>query len=68
VKFLDRRVAEMRKEADQSAHRLREFEEKYKIIDLDPRAKPWSPRWPRFRSQEISKELQLSYIEYVLSS
>jgi len=62
VKFLDRRVAEMRKEADEAANRLREFEEKYKIIDLESQSKAVVSAMASLRSQEIAKELQLSYM------
>ncbi len=62
VRFLEQRVAEMRREADDSARRLREFEEKYKVIDLDSQSKAVVSAMASLRSQEISKELQLSYL------
>ncbi len=62
VKFLERRVAEMRREADEAASHLREFEEKYKIIDLESQSKAVVSAMASLRSQEISKELQLSYM------
>src|SRR5712692_7542573 len=62
VRFLEQRVAEMRREADESARRLREFEEKYKVIDLESQSKAVVSAMASLRSQEISKELQLSYL------
>jgi tyrosine-protein kinase Etk/Wzc len=62
VRFLDQRVAEMRKEADDAARKLRDFEERYKVIDLDSQSKAVVSAMASLRSQEISKELQLSYM------
>jgi tyrosine-protein kinase Etk/Wzc len=62
VRFLERRVAEMRKEADESARRLRDFEEQHKVIDLESQSKAVVSAMASLRSQEISKELQLSYL------
>jgi tyrosine-protein kinase Etk/Wzc len=62
VRFLEERVAETRKAADDSARQLREFEERYKIIDLDSQSKAVVSAMASLRSQEISKELQLSYL------
>lgn len=62
VRFLEQRVAEMRREADDSARRLREFEERYKVVDLESQSKAVVSAMASLRSQEISKELQLSYL------
>jgi len=62
VRFLEQRVTEMRREADESARRLREFEERNKIIDLESQSKAVVSAMASLRSQEISKELQLSYL------
>jgi capsule polysaccharide export protein KpsE/RkpR len=62
VRFLEQRVSDMRREADESARRLREFEEKYKVIDLESQSKAVVSAMASLRSQEISKELQLSYL------
>src|SRR5258707_1090466 len=58
VRFLEQRVAEMRREADESAKRLRDFEERYKVIDLESQSKAVVSAMASLRSQEISKELQ----------
>src|SRR2546421_5221097 len=52
----------MRKEADDSARKLRDFEQRYKIVDLDSQSKAVVSAMASLRSQEISKELQLSYM------
>jgi len=62
VRFLEQRVAEMRREADDSARRLRDFEERYKVVDLESQSKAVVSAMASLRSQEISKELQLSYL------
>jgi capsule polysaccharide export protein KpsE/RkpR len=62
VRFLVQRVEQMRSEADESARRLRAFEERYKIVDLDSQSKAVVSAMASLRSQEISKELQLSYM------
>lgn len=62
VRFLEQRVADMRKEADESARRLRDFEERYKVVDLESQSKAVVSAMASLRSQEIAKELQLSYL------
>src|SRR5262249_6519287 len=62
ARFLEKRVAEMRTEADESAARLRAFEERYKIVDLETQSKAVVSAMASLRSQEISKDLQLSYL------
>src|SRR5882762_1701693 len=62
VHFLEQRVADMRREADDSARRLRDFEEHYKVVDLDSQSKAVVSAMASLRSQEISKDLQLAYL------
>lgn len=62
VRFLEQRVADMRKEADDAAKRLRDFEEQYKVVDLESQSKAVVSAMASLRSQEITKELQLSYL------
>jgi len=52
----------MRREADDSARRLRDFEQRHKIVDLESQSKAVVSAMASLRSQEISKELQLSYL------
>jgi capsule polysaccharide export protein KpsE/RkpR len=62
VRFLEQRVADMRREADDSARRMREFEERYKVVDLESQSKAVVSAMASLRGQEIAKELQLSYL------
>ncbi len=61
VKFLEKRVAELRQQADDAAARIREFQEKYKIVDLDTQAKAVVSSLAALNSQRISKQLELDY-------
>ena len=62
VRFLEKRVAEMQVATNEAAQRLREFEEKHKIVDLDTQSKAVVSAMASLRSQEISKELELAYL------
>ena len=66
--FLERRIAEVRKEARDAATRLREFEEAHQIVDLEAQSKAVVSTMASLRSQEISKELQLAYMNRFTSS
>ncbi len=61
VRFLEKRVAELRQQADEAAARMREFQEKYKIVDLDTQAKAVVSALAALNSQRITKQLELDY-------
>lgn len=61
VRFLERRVAELRKQADESAARMREFQEKHRIVDLESQARAVVASLAGLNSQSISKQLELEY-------
>ncbi len=61
VRFLEKRVGELRQQADETAARMREFQEKYKIVDLDTQAKAVVSALAALNSQRISKQLELDY-------
>jgi tyrosine-protein kinase Etk/Wzc len=61
VRFLEKRVAELRQQADDAAKRMREFQEKYKIVDIDTQAKAVVSALAALNSQQISKQLELDY-------
>jgi capsule polysaccharide export protein KpsE/RkpR len=61
VRFLEKRVAEMRKETDEAAQQLRVFEETHKIVDLETQSKAVVSALAALRGQRISKDLELSY-------
>jgi capsule polysaccharide export protein KpsE/RkpR len=59
VRFLVRRVDELRQEADRSASLLREFQEQHQIVDLDTQAKAVVSTLAALNAQRISKQLEL---------
>jgi capsule polysaccharide export protein KpsE/RkpR len=61
VRFLERRVGELRQQADDASARMRDFQEKYKIVDLDTQAKAVVSALAALNSQRISKQLELDY-------
>lgn len=61
VRFLEKRVAELRQQSEESAARMREFQESHKIVDLDSQAKAVVSALASLNSQRISKELELGY-------
>lgn len=61
VAFLEKRVAELRQQADDAAARMRDFQEKYKIIDLDTQARAVVSALASLNSQKITKQLELEY-------
>src|SRR5262249_29944545 len=62
VRFLEQRVAEMRKETDDAALRLRDFEQRDRIVDLESQSKAVVNTIAGLYGQQISKELQLSFV------
>lgn len=61
ARFLDRRVAELRQQAADTAERMRAFQEKHQIIDLETQAKAVVSALAALNNQRISKELELGY-------
>jgi len=61
VRFLEGRVAELRQEAEQTSQRMREFQEKHRIVDLDTQARAVVSSLATLHSQRIAKELELDY-------
>jgi uncharacterized protein involved in exopolysaccharide biosynthesis len=61
VGFLERRVAELRQQADDATGRMREFQEKYQIVDIDTQTKAVVSALAALQSQRISKQLELDY-------
>jgi tyrosine-protein kinase Etk/Wzc len=61
ARFLDRRVAELRQQADDAATRMREFQEQHKIVDLDTQAKAVVAALATLNSQRIAKQIELDY-------
>jgi len=63
VRFLERRIGELRAAADETAARMREFQEKYQIVDLDTQTKAVVGAMASLNSQRISKQLELEYAQ-----
>ncbi|WP_242360372.1 hypothetical protein [Anaeromyxobacter sp. SG17] len=61
VRFLEKRVAELRQQSDDAASRMREFQEQYKIVDLDTQARAVVSALAALNSQRITKQLELDY-------
>ena len=61
VRYLEKRVAELRQQADETATRMREFQERHKIVDLDTQAKAVVSSVAALNAQRISKQMELDY-------
>jgi capsule polysaccharide export protein KpsE/RkpR len=61
VRFLEKRVGEIRKQAGETATRMREFQEKYRIVDLESQAKAVVSTLAALNSQTINRQLELEY-------
>lgn len=61
VRFLEKRVAELRTQADESAARMRAFQEEHRIIDLDTQSKAVVSALAALNAQRISRQLELDY-------
>lgn len=61
VRFLERRVAELSRQADASAARMREFQEKHQVVDLESQTKAVVSRIAGLQSQRTAKQLELDY-------
>ena len=61
VRFLEKRVAELRHQADDSSARMREFQEKHKIVDIDSQAKAVVSAMAALNRRRIAKQLELDY-------
>ncbi len=54
-------MAELRKQADEAAARMREFQEKHQIVDLDTQAKAVVSSVATLNAQRITKQMELDY-------
>jgi capsule polysaccharide export protein KpsE/RkpR len=61
VRFLEKRMTELRQQADESAARMREFQEKHQIVDLDTQSKAVVSALAALQAQRISKQMELEY-------
>jgi uncharacterized protein involved in exopolysaccharide biosynthesis len=61
VRFLEKRVGELRQQAADTSARMREFQEKYQIVDLDTQAKAVVSALAAINGQRITKQLEIGY-------
>lgn len=67
-RFLEERVAEAKKDANEASQRVREFEEKHKIIDLPEQSKAVVSAIASIKGDLLSKQLELEYLHGFSSS
>jgi capsule polysaccharide export protein KpsE/RkpR len=68
ARFLERRASEVREQADEAAVKMREFEERHQIVDIDSQTKAVVSAIATLNSQRISKQLELDYARTFSSS
>jgi tyrosine-protein kinase Etk/Wzc len=61
VRFLEKRVVELRQQADGASTRMREFQETHKIVDLDTQAKAVVSALAALNTQRITKQMELDF-------
>jgi tyrosine-protein kinase Etk/Wzc len=67
-RFLERRWAEAKKDVVDASTRLREFEEKHKLVDLGEQSKAVVSAIATLKGELLSKQMQLSYLNSFSSS
>jgi len=60
--FLERRVAESKKDLDLTSQQLKDFEEKNRVIDLPEQSKAVVSAMAALQGEVLTKQLQLSYV------
>jgi capsule polysaccharide export protein KpsE/RkpR len=61
VRFLEKHVSELRAQADEAAARMRDFQEKHQIVDLDTQARAVVSAMASLNSNRITKQMELDY-------
>jgi capsule polysaccharide export protein KpsE/RkpR len=62
ARFLEQQVTNARKEVDEASRRLREFQEKNRIIDLPEQSKAVISAMASLKGELLSKQLEHSYV------
>jgi capsule polysaccharide export protein KpsE/RkpR len=57
--FMERRVAELRQQADEAAGRVRAFQEEYRLVDIDSQSRSLVSALGALQSQRIGKQVEL---------
>jgi tyrosine-protein kinase Etk/Wzc len=68
VRFLEKRAAELRLQADETAARMRAFQEQHRIVDLETQAKAVVSSVAALNTQRIAKSMELDYARGFSSS
>ena len=61
VRFLERRVVDLKLAADDAAERIRSFQEKHQIVDLESQARGVVSSVAGLNAQRIAKQMELDY-------
>lgn len=61
-KFLETQVAKARTDVDAASRKLREFQEKHKVVDLPEQSKAVISAMASIKGELLSKQLELSYL------
>jgi tyrosine-protein kinase Etk/Wzc len=61
-KFLETQVVKARKDVEETSQKLREFQEKHRIIDLPEQSKAVMSAMASLQGEMLSKQLELSYL------
>jgi capsule polysaccharide export protein KpsE/RkpR len=61
VRFLEARASELRLQTDEVAAKVREFQEKHQLVDLDSQAKALVSEAAALYSQRVRKQVELGY-------
>ncbi|HEY3351753.1 MAG TPA: GNVR domain-containing protein [Polyangia bacterium] len=62
-RFLEKRVAEARTDMADASRKLRDFQEKNRVIDLTEQSKAVVTSMAQLRAELLSKQMQLSYLD-----
>lgn len=68
VKYLEKRTAELRRQADDLSAAMREFQEAHGIVELDSQARALVTSVAALNSQRIAKQMELDYAQRFSSS
>jgi capsule polysaccharide export protein KpsE/RkpR len=61
VRYLEKRIAELRRQADDAAARMQQFQETHQIVDLDTQARALVTSVAAVNAQRITKKMELDY-------
>ncbi len=61
ARFLEKRVGELRQQAEQTATRMREFQEQHGIVDIETQSKAVVTALAGLNAQRITKQMELDF-------